>query len=145
MAKSYADAGALQQEIMFDEVAHYENGNRVTVAWDLEKFYDSIDLRRLVKAAKKYRYPGVQLLLGLRCYLGPRMVTWGGQASQWVNPDTSITAGCVQANHMARMIVYHILEQVEKEVPDAAITQFVDDCTTAIEGSTTKVKEKQLR
>ncbi len=136
---------AALQELLMDEIAQCENTNRATIAWDLEKFYDSISIKRLVEAAIKHKYPGVQLVLGLRCYLGPRMVTWAGQTSHWVNPDTSITAGCVQGNHMARMIVYHILEQVEKEVQDANITQFVDDCTTACQGSTLKVKNDMAK
>eukprot|EP00973_Karenia_brevis_P000989 136189-Karenia_brevis.AAC.1 len=48
-----------------DELAK-ENGKvRISLLWDLEKFYDLIALDKLVEAGLRYQYPPVEMLLGL--------------------------------------------------------------------------------
>jgi hypothetical protein len=129
-------------KLLLDELSHHEGGSRCTLAWDLGKFYDSISIPKLAEAGIAYHYPGVQLLLGVRCYTGPRMLVWLGAVNQWIIPDTSIAAGCVQANRMARMVVCAMLEKTHDMSPTTYITQFVGDCNMSEEGSEAEIPKK---
>ena len=76
-------------------------------------------------------YPPGLLLLGLRCYLGPRLLIWNGTAGMWLSPNTSICAGCVRANDMARVVMYDVLDAFHAQNPNSQLCQFVDDVQAA--------------
>ena len=46
-------------------------------------------------------------------------------------PNTSICAGCVKANDMARVIMYDVLDQVHMANPKLEMSQYVDDALLA--------------
>lgn len=127
--------------LMLDEMALSEGTVRAAVYWDLEKFYDSIALRKMILAAMANEYPLTQLLMATRCYLGPRMVLWCDIVDEWIMPSASICAGCVQANHMARVIVYELLDRVHMVDPRLELSQYVDAVETAATGRMEQVKK----
>ena len=127
---SSALRAALAQKLM-DELAPLEGFFRACVLWDLEKFYDNISLDNLVRAALQYQYPPQLLRLGLRCYLGPRLIVWRGVAAEWLAPTCSICAGCVRANDMARVVMYDVLDGMHLQDPSNQLCQFVDDVQSA--------------
>ena len=140
---SSALRAALAHKLM-DELAAIEGMVRATWLWDVEKFYDSIRLHKLVDTALSYQYPADLLLLGLRCYLGPRMITWKGVAGFWMAPNTSVCAGCVRANDMARVTMYDILDSMHVAHPRATLGQFVDDCKASDEAKDDPAQWKRV-
>ena len=112
---------------LMDELAPLEGMLRASILWDLGKFYDFIQLDNLTRAALRFEYPACLLRIGLRCYLGPRLFMWQGVAAGWLTPTTSICAGCVRANDMARVIMYDVFEGMHVQDPMAQLCQFVDD------------------
>ena len=135
--KAVKGSSALQaalDALVRDEVAQEEGLNRLSLFWDLEKFYDTIALHKLIQAGREFEYPAELLLLALRCYLGPRLIVWMGTAGDWMFPNTSICAGCIQANNMARMTMYVVLDKMHVMHPQVELSQFVDDVKMAEEG-----------
>eukprot|EP00974_Lingulodinium_polyedra_P012448 1202076-Lingulodinium_polyedra.AAC.1 len=58
-------------------------GDEASVAlWDGEKFYDSLDLLDIVRAAEKQEYPADVLCLALQAHSGPRVLRAGGTYSE---------------------------------------------------------------
>ena len=127
---SSALRATMLQKLM-QEVATEEEWIRVSLLWDLEKFYDNISLEKLADAALANGYPADLLTIGLRCYTGPRLLIWKGAAAFWLSPNTSICAGCVKANDMARVLMYDVLDSIHTADPKLEMSQFVDDALLA--------------
>ena len=57
-----------------DELASYSGEDVLTILWDLEKFYDNIDILRLIDRACEMEYPIIALALGVQMHMGPRVL-----------------------------------------------------------------------
>ena len=134
--KAVKGSSALQAAlgVLFrDELAAGKGEARVSVLWDLEKFFDNIALDVLIRRAMQFGYPGRLLLASVRCYLGPRMLVWQDVTGDWRMPNSSICAGCVRACNMARLVVYGVLEKVTEYNPRVQICQYVEDINTTVQ------------
>ena len=56
-----------------DEVATYSGEQVARMLWDLDKFYDSINISLLIDRAVEMGYPMVALALGIQMHMAPRV------------------------------------------------------------------------
>ena len=57
---------------LFDEIGYYRKENSVTILWDMEKFYDNINIITLIDLASELLYPTRLLALGLAMHMAPK-------------------------------------------------------------------------
>ena len=101
--------------------------------FDIEKFYDSIDIVLLVQESIRMEYPVHEMLNGLVAHRLPRVIKVGNDVSLPVDIRASILQGCMRSNSWARMYVHKMLEDMHYEIP-FTINQFVDDMAATIVG-----------
>ena len=128
IAGSSALQAALRRKLS-DEVAIELERPTATLLWDLEKFYDSVVLHRVITAAADLDYPLVHLALGMQVHMAPRFIRSAtGCFSTGMRPDTSMLAGDGQSNAWARCALYDMLEHVhDKFGPTVVVNSYVDD------------------
>ena len=115
---------------MFDEI-NILNGKAVsTILWDMEKFYDNIDMLQLTQKAIEVDYPLMIFTLGLQMHLAPRALK-AYECNAYANlPTNGIIAGCVQSNYLARVMLYSIMQrlyELSTGPTNTYIRTFVDD------------------
>ena len=97
------------------------------ICWDIEKFYDDVAIASLAVSAIKRGYPPRQLALALLLYLGPRVLVQGQAAAPFADIFNSIIQGCSQANNMARLVMYDVLQFICWHKCFIVLRQYVDD------------------
>ncbi|CAK0909165.1 unnamed protein product, partial [Prorocentrum cordatum] len=102
---------------------------------DLEKFYDNINLVKLIKKADALEYPPVELYVCTLMYVAPRVARASGPYGAPLVPCNSIVAGCNHANNAARTMLYDILELAHRTAPKAWPRQYVDEVQIRAEGA----------
>ena len=122
-----------------DELATEGGLVAATVLWDLTKFYDTIDLLRLVVSGVDMGYSPLALGLSVQMYLAPRYLRANQCFDQGVVPFTGIVAGCGRAVRFTRIVLYGVLEKAHSAFPRVVPTSFVDDLTQRVEGSAVEV------
>eukprot|EP00973_Karenia_brevis_P070762 9836034-Karenia_brevis.AAC.1 len=83
-----------------DEIAYWEGRQACSILWDLKKFYDSIDIFKMMEHASAMRYPMVPLVMAVELYLAVRTIQFQRHASNWIHPTRSMCAGCGQATFL---------------------------------------------
>ena len=81
---------------------------------DLEKLYDSISLVKLIHHAQAAGFPSVALSLVLQIHLATRILRVNNWVSNPILPCTGIVAGCRSSGHLARVIVYPVLQKMHE-------------------------------
>ena len=61
---------------LFDEIAAAHGLATASLFWDLEKFYDTIDVYRLARLAAQEGYPMKMCTMDLYMHTAPRMLKW---------------------------------------------------------------------
>ena len=120
---------------LLDETSVALGEAAVTFLWDMAKFYDSIDLSRLLLWAERMDYPVELLILGMQLHVAPRCINVLGTTLPGVDPSNGIVAGCGQANAWARVVLYDVLEFVHRAAPQLGPLQYVDDLAQSARGS----------
>ena len=102
---------------------------------DIEKFYDSIKIPGLIRAARKRKYSPKLLLFNLLVCAAPRALKAGQAFSRTTAPSASILAGLPESNNLARLAIYDAMEaygnRFAKTVPAKT---YVDDVSTFVKG-----------
>ena len=103
----------------------------MAILWDAEKFYDSLDLRLIVKEGQLASMDILVLTVCLEAYLCPRTLTVDGACSLPVDIANSILQGCRFANRMCRFAMYKTLDELHRKwmprEPSFSIDEYVDD------------------
>ena len=124
---------------LHDELDGYSSKVSITGYCDLEKFYDSIDVLKLIHHALACEFPLAPLTLLLQVHLSTRVIRVNKWVSEPLLPFTSIIAGCRSSGHLARVMLYSILQHHhDMHVPIPGLPQlhfrcFVDDLVLRIE------------
>ena len=155
-----AGSSALQAAIgrmAVDEVARHMGLEVATMFWDFTKYYDHIRACSLMRRAVRLGYPAKLLQMGLLAHHGNRHIRVNGWFSRAVVPNRSIVAGDVQANTLAKLALYYIMEELHRKVPrdeyaeerlrrcNTKSWQFVDDVVQRTEGrSKGQVRDKAI-
>ena len=75
----------------------------VQMLWDMTKFFDSIDIPKLIERCEKLDFPRDQLCLGMQVHRAPRVLRAAGSCGK-VIPTTGvdILAGCTLSTSLSR-------------------------------------------
>ena len=105
--------------------------------WDMEKFYDSIDLLVLAGELIKRNYPSEMLILGVLAHAAPRVLKVGQCLSEViVNTGYSMVAGCQQAVSFAHGLIWELVHTLTHRIERCPVHQHVDDLSQPIVAST---------
>jgi hypothetical protein len=80
------------------------------ILYDIEKFYDSVDLSVVVRVGYNVQYPLLQLALGILMHQAPRRIITEAGVSDLLWPKRSLIAGCSQAVDLSRLALWEVLE-----------------------------------
>ena len=119
------------RRLLRDEVATTKGEDIISILWDAEKFYDSLDLRLILREGQLSAMDTVVLSVCLEAYLCPRVLTVDSSCSLPVDIANSILQGCRFANRMCRFAMYKTLQSIHDrwmpKEPSMTIDQYVDD------------------
>ena len=94
------------------ECAQAKKNQWALLFWDIEKFYDTVGLWALLQRAEQRKYPLTMAVLLTTIYVSPRVVRCAGCCSEAVQPSRSILPGCGEAQTMAKVALYDIIDEV---------------------------------
>ena len=114
-------------EVLLLEIARHLGRHWYLILWDLAKFYDSITIPLVIYGALERGYPPQYLYFTCINYISIWTLRAGGSLSTWVQPSSSVLAGCGEANNMARVALYSILYKVSTGNPTMVLQSYVDD------------------
>ncbi len=132
-----AGSSALRSGLManiLDEAARAKSQDTATLYVDMEKFYDTISLTKLLQLCLQVGFPGRPLILSLMLYAGPRIIRASGNVGQIFVASTGLLAGAGSATDQARAFLYQLLDESHKIFPKQPIAQYVDDLRQRAEG-----------
>lgn len=120
---------------LFDEVNTLHGKAVNIVLWDMEKFYDNVDILNLSAKAIDVEYPIMVFTLGIRMHFAPRAFKAYDCNAYLHIPSNGIIAGCVQSNYLATVVLFSILQAfwdkstgpTSTHVTNTYIRTFVDD------------------
>ena len=122
------------QRMLMNETNQWLQYRFAMVCWDLEKFYDSICLHRLVTSMVALSFLPAIIVMTFTMYLAPRFLRGLGSVAEPICPANSILQGCGFACHCARGLLHSLLDHVHQLFP-VELTEFVDDITHKVEGT----------
>lgn len=118
-----------------DEIAIGLGEQTAAILWDLQKFFDSIDLFGMVDIALRMDYHPAFLALVVQQYMAIRSLRVKNACGRWVVPTRSITAGCGRACLLIKAIMYPVLEACSNVGTLVRSSQYLDDVTQVARGS----------
>ena len=123
--RSPLTATAMRALIMED--ASLRGRVTVLVLWDVEKFFDSIDILQLLRQAERMDFPTEVLLLGMQAHRAPRSLrVLGTQAHLMETLGRSIIAGCTLSTSWARAYLRPAVAGLDAD-EGHLVTEHVDD------------------
>ena len=78
--------------------------------WDMEKFYDNMDIGFLIEEASSLNYPIMLISLGLQMHMTPRGLRCYGYCPGQVLAGNGIIAGCTQSTTYTKIYLHAVLE-----------------------------------
>jgi hypothetical protein len=102
---------------------------------DMAKFYDGVNISKLVDDMQQHGYPALQGVLALEAYQAPRVLRKNSCWHPAVQVANSIVAGCTQATSLARLYLWNPIQETLQEREGTTIREFVDDLMTRRAGS----------
>jgi len=143
IASSSALRSAVLQAFMV-ESANVQGFDWMLILFDLAKFYDTVELPAIMADGLRLQFPTRTLALIIMNYMAPRVIKSGGCFSAWIQPISSILAGCQDANNMGRISLYRVLDKMHELSPKAPLTTFVDDVKLYCEGTKDFIMEQAI-
>ena len=128
-----AGASALQAGLMrrlIEEVGVLSGLSTLGIYWDMQKFYDSLDLVILIQVVMHHGYSLKLAAIDLQIHVGLRILRWCGSCSSPLAPSTSVLAGGKFSNSYARLYLYDILEELHNDFSSVTLGEHVDDVAT---------------
>ena len=118
-------------------MAHYTGQEVAKILWDMEKFYDSLDICKLIDRANYLGYPSKLIAMGMIMHMAPRVIRAYEHHMEVGLPANGIIAGCTQSNHFARIFLYTVILALGEGSPYGEIRTFVDDIAQTERGKET--------
>ena len=130
-----------------NEVASISGQESISVLWDLDKFYDSIDPQDVMTTAVDAAYPPSHLVMALSMHMAPRCLLLNGIASLIIFPNKSTIAGCSHSNSFARLPLQKPIRRMAAEAPQPKlkIATFVDDVAQISRGRMAEIAEAAIK
>ena len=105
-----------------------------TWMWDFEKFYDSVNLERLVSESISLGFCAVILYMSLAIHTSVRLIKVQGHLAEGINPTTGLVAGDTHAQTLAKLVLYWALDNYHAKFAGACAKQYIDDIAARVEG-----------
>jgi len=118
-----------------DEIAQHYGQFILSTLWDASKFYDCLDLRKILKEAGSAAMPAAVIRICLTMYLAPRVIKVDTAFGTPFAIYNSILQGCRFANRMCRFGLYGILRDMHHFWPETGPMQYVDDLAQRAAGA----------
>ena len=125
---SSALSSALHRCVL-DEIAVNEGAQAVTAHWDIEKFYDNINIEKLILRLVSCNIPLRAPVLALQMHVAPRVLTMQNWLSMPQQVCTSIIAGCKLSNVFAKLFVFPALHEWHLRIKPAGWPESDFNCT----------------
>ena len=109
------------------EVGRATGKHVVSLLVDLQCFYDSVELERLLGAWEPLDFPPALMNMIYEVYSGPRLLQAEQVTSRPVTCSKGILAGCPAAPLVAKLILAPVLGPFKEQFPRASIDVWVDD------------------
>ena len=109
------------------EISYWLDLASTLVLLDFAKFFDTMDPVYLMKEAKNYDYPLVDLLSAMQQHLAPRIIRLLRCHSQPIQINNSIIAGCLQSIPFVRVYLRRLMTTVLETWEHIIASAFVDD------------------
>ena len=104
-----------------------------TVLWDLEAFYETILLSKLVPRCEALGYPPWHLAMGMMAALAPRAFMYDNAVGDILPmASRSLITGDSQSTSYARALLHHVLHDLAHAIPAAPTKQYVDDLSQVV-------------
>ena len=88
----------------------------IQIMWDVEKYFDSLDIQILIERAVEYEFPKELLILGLQVHRAPRVLKVGDTYADVVpRIGRGIIVGCTLSTSLSRAYLKRAVDQVPKE------------------------------
>ena len=97
------------------------------VLYDIQKAFDHIRWKHLIRIAEKRGFPADLLIFILNVHRSTRTVAIGARHVQKVCPSLSIIAGCVFADTMMYLMMTEVVDEVQAECPATEFAVVADD------------------
>ena len=97
--------------VALDELAIDEGKSPMTAHWDVEKFYDNINISKLLRCLTDNDMPWRAPVLALQMHLAPRILATQNWVSTPIAIFNSIIAGCKLSNVFAKVFVYPAMQR----------------------------------
>ena len=124
---------------LLDECAVLIGKETVSIFWDLEKFYDSIDWVKVIRWSLELGFPARVLEIVMSVHMGPRVIKVGRICSEVLTPSNSLIAGCTSAIWLSRVMICTILERTHRVSPLRSRNFFDDIVIRATGGERNKL------
>ena len=118
-----------------DEIAQHYGQFILSTLWDASKFYDCLDLRKILKEAGSAAMPAAVIRICLTMYLAPRVIKVDTAFGTPLAIYNYILQGCRFANRMCRFGLYGILRDMHHFWPETGPMQYVDDLAQRAAGA----------
>ena len=132
---------AAMSRAFMDETACTLGLETASTLWDIQEFFDSLDLTKILLFAKEFEFPATELVLLISCHLAARLLRSKGCYAEAIQPHRSAVAGCRGAQQFARMVMKKIMVIVYwKHVPAVIASTWIDDVNQRAEATRNLVK-----
>ena len=127
---------AAMTRAFMDETASALKLDTASTLWDIQEFFDSLDLTKIMLFAKEFEFPATELVLLISCHLAARLLRSNGCYAEAIQPHRSAVAGCRGAQQFARMVMKKIMVIVYwKHMPAVVPWTWVDDVNQRCEAT----------
>ena len=116
------------------EVSRAVDRHVISLLIDLQCFYDSVELERLLHLWEPQDFPPVHMNFLYEIYSGPRLLQAEQVTSSPVHCRKGILAGCPMAPLVAKIVLAPVIEQFVRAHPKASIDVWVDDISVDFSG-----------
>ena len=103
--------------------------------WDIEAFYDSLDISLLIDKALQNKFPAAMACLELLGSVAPRYLKESGGFSRDTHPERSLVADAGSGVGFRRSYLYDLLDQVTMQHPPVGLHAWVDDVVQKMEAT----------
>ena len=118
------------------EIAMWLGDLSLAVFNDFEKFFDSIDIPKLLEQAVLTQFPARKLAFLIQQHVCPRVIQANGFTSKAVSIFRSIIAGCLSSVALTRVYTKNAIADIDNKHPKSNTNVFVDDTCMQATGRT---------
>ena len=102
--------------MVMDETAHKTGLLYATLLWDMEKFFDMMDIEVLIQEAEAVSFPLAELALSLSVHQAPRRLKIGKACGEAIcGMGRAILAGCKRSTKIARTYTLRMARRLSRD------------------------------